>query len=166
MGVDIIEYFKELARETGLPTRFSSTRTCARASWKRSTRYSIGSRNFDGKGNRMHPSEKLIKQHAPKLAQEIRELVTEHPGAKAVGLILEAGAAEAEPFRRAMEAQSGQTIGGAGFFGLVPRKMAVDILRTTMPAALEWLEPDEPHESRLPVVVVMKAGIRLGVVNY
>jgi hypothetical protein len=114
----------------------------------------------------MHPSEELIKQHAPKLADEIRELLAEHPGAKTVGLILEAGAKEAEPFRQALEAQMGQPFGGAGFFGLVPRKMAVDILRTSMPAALEWLEPDEPHETKLPVVVVMRDGIRLAVVNY
>jgi hypothetical protein len=69
-------------------------------------------------------------------------------------------------FRQAIEAQSGEPFTGAGFVGLVPREVAVQILRASTPAALEWLAPDEPGDTKLPVAVMMTAGTRMGVVNY
>lgn len=60
------------------------------------------------------------------------------PGVKAVGLIVETGAPEAAAFLDALAAQTGQTASPQGFLGLVPRKVAVGLLKANTPRALEW----------------------------
>jgi hypothetical protein len=63
---------------------------------------------------------------------------------------------------------SGQSFGGKGFVGVVPRQLMLDVLRANHPATLDWLEQSggDGPQRQLPLVAVTKGGVRLGCIPY
>lgn len=105
-----------------------------------------------------------IEQHRATLAAEAARIAREHPAARLVGLVIEADAPEAAAFLR-MLAPGTPTVGS--FVGIVPRKMAVELLSSNAPQGLDWLEDDPVGSKRkLPILVVTKTGYRTGVAEY
>lgn len=112
---------------------------------------------------RQQRSFDLIDQHRATLASEAARIAKEHPGARMVGLILEGDAPEAVEFLRALELPNDI----AGFVGVVPRKMALDILGQSAPAGLDFVANDTIGPMRkLPILFAAKTGVRLGLVEY
>ena len=111
-------------------------------------------------------SFELLEAHREQLAQEAAEVVRDHPRAKPVGVIMDADAPEAVELRRVLMEQTQQQV--AGFVGLMPRRVVLDILRANHPAVLDWLEDsggDGPMRT-LPLVAITKNGVRLGRVDF
>ncbi|HMQ23441.1 MAG TPA: hypothetical protein PKE00_13175 [Planctomycetota bacterium] len=110
-------------------------------------------------------SYELVQQNLEALAEEARDWNARCPGIEAVGLILDAKVAEAEPFIAALEQACGQKLPVSGFLGVVPRSFAVDILRKHCTAALDNL-PNGRAGELLPVLVSMGSGYRFAEVAY
>ncbi len=112
-------------------------------------------------------SLRLLEEHKNALAKEAREMLAENPEAHPVGLIMTPDASEAQAFAKALKAGTGQDLRGRGFVGLVPREMALSILRSNAPASLDWLEPKTVGSTRrLPLVCATGKGFRLGSVEF
>jgi hypothetical protein len=112
---------------------------------------------------RQQRSFDLIDQHRATLAAEATQIAKEHPGARMVGLILEADSPEAGEFRRVLELPD--SIGC--FVGVIPRKMALDILGQSAPAGLDWVADDSGGPIRkLPILLSAKTGFRFGLAEY
>ena len=110
-------------------------------------------------------SYELLEEHREALARDAAEVVAQHPEAQPVGLIMDADASEASELRTLLEKQTGQRV--AGFLGVVPRNMVLDILRANAPNTLDFLEPGSGGAKRtLPLVAVTKNGFRFGSVEY
>jgi hypothetical protein len=107
-------------------------------------------------------SEWMLTQNAARLAAEAREIVAKHPQAKAVGLVLADDSSEAALFRELVLRTSGEVAPPGHVVIVVPRKMALDILKLNSPATLEWLDSTPV---RLPLVAATKDGHRLAAVN-
>lgn len=122
----------------------------------------------------MHPNSdpgadalQLLQEHGPSLAEEAGDLCHQHPELQPVGLVLSPDAPEVEPIRRMLEQLTRQDLTGKGFIGLVPRSVAVAILRVTAPSALEWLpSKTEGPERTLPLLALMRDGCRVGGIDY
>jgi len=111
---------------------------------------------------RQQRSFDLIDQHRATLAAEAARIAKEHPGARMVGLILEADAPEAVEFRRALKLPNDV----AGFVGVVPRKMALAILGQHAPAELDVEDDATGSMRKLPILLAAKTGFRVGLAEY
>ena len=120
---------------------------------------------FENFGEQQQSFE-MLEQHREVLVREAAEVVREHPGAEPVGVIMDSDASEASELRRLLQGQTGQQV--AGFVGVMPRKLVLEILRANHPAMLDWLEESggDGPERKLPLVAVTKRGVRLGCVPY
>ncbi|MCB9891941.1 MAG: hypothetical protein H6832_18990 [Planctomycetes bacterium] len=110
-------------------------------------------------------SHEVLERNRTALRDEARGFVAQASGVEPVGLILDAGAAEAKPFLEALEQATGRQLNVPGFLGVVPRPFAVHILRASCPAALDNL-PNGELGVKLPVLVATKGGFRFGEVDY
>lgn len=121
----------------------------------------------DGAGAREESAE-LIRAHGPQLARQAVELRGMDPEARPVGLILTAGTREAAQLRAALGDALGHAGDGKGLATLVPRHVALTILRQAAPRALDWLAADEAEDGQrtLPLLVATPEGFRLGRVAY
>jgi hypothetical protein len=109
----------------------------------------------------------LLQLHGPSLAEEAGDLCQQHPEIQPVGLVLAPDAPAAFEIGRLLEQITKVDLHGKGFIGLVPRSVAVSILRVTAPAALEWLPPQSDGSERtLPLVALMRDGCRVGGIDY
>lgn len=104
-------------------------------------------------------SLRLLEEHGPRLADEARGVLAEHPDARIVGLILAPESAEAARMAEALGGATGNDMTGRGFVGLVDRQFALVILRSNAPATLDWLED---CDGKVPLVCATADGFRLG----
>ena len=120
---------------------------------------------FENFGEQQQSFE-MLEQHRELLVREAAEVVREHPGAEPVGVIMDADASEASELRRLLQEQAGQRV--AGFVGVMPRKLVLEILRANHPAMLDWLEESggDGSQRQLPLVALTRNGVRLGRVPY
>ena len=111
-------------------------------------------------------SYELLEEHREMLAREAAEIARAHPDAHLVGVIMNADASEASELRRMLQEQVGRQV--AGFVGVMPRKLVLEILRANHPAVLDWLEDSGGGGERrkLPLVAITKNGVRLGCAEY
>ena len=108
----------------------------------------------------------LLQENAELLAtlvNDAHEILERAPQAELAGMILDAGAPEAEPLRHALEEATGQRI-TSGFYGVVPRELVAQMLQQNAPELFEhWrsgvTSPEEPH---LPVLVATGNGYQMG----
>lgn len=101
----------------------------------------------------------LLDEHGPSLADEARDVLSNAPQAKVVGLVLMPDSAEAARMADALGGATGNDMRGKGFIGLVERQFALAILRSNAPATLDWLED---NDGKLPLVCATKDGFQLG----
>jgi hypothetical protein len=105
---------------------------------------------------------------APHRASLIAQALTTHrevPDLRVVGLVIEPDAPEAEAFRRLLppELQAADH----GFVGTMPREVAVRLLGSIAPGALDWIEDDGAGaRRRLPVIYAAKRGVRTTSIEY
>lgn len=104
-------------------------------------------------------SIRVMDLHRNDLVAEAREVLAQHPGVRLVGVVITGDSREAEHMRAQLAAAGGVHPAGAGFVMLMPREQALQLLRATTPAQLDWLD-SEP--GRLPLVCVTRSGTRLG----
>lgn len=109
----------------------------------------------------------MLEEHQDELAHQAREMVRAEPGVQPVGMVMETDAPEVHELREAFESEMGRDLGGSVISCLMPRELALEVLRRNAPASLDWLEPTgEGAERRLPLVAVTCDGMRLGAVPY
>lgn len=113
----------------------------------------------------------LIDQHRAALAEEAARIAAEEPvvaAAGLAGLIVTAEAPEAEQLLKAigLPAEAAQS----GFLGIVPRELAVAILRDVAEPAVDELARLEAKVAAgmrpLAIVLLAKDGLRLGLASY
>ena len=89
----------------------------------------------------------------------------EQPDLRVVGLVIEPDAPEAEAFRQILPPEL--RAADQGFVGTIPRHIAVGLLASLAPGALDWLEDDRTGaRRRLPVIYAAKRGIRTTSIEY
>jgi hypothetical protein len=99
-----------------------------------------------------------------KLAKDAAEVLAEDPRASIAGLILESRTPEAEGLWALVEQAMGEAILGPRCAGLIPKALAVEILKLNAGCdAIAWLEQNAVP-GQLPVLVSMEHGFRMGVV--
>jgi hypothetical protein len=100
-----------------------------------------------------------------RLAKDAAEVLAEDPNANVAVLILEGRTPEVESLWALVEQAMGKPMAGSRCAGLIPRPLAVEILRRNAgPEAVKWLE-ENGVPGRLPVLVSMEHGFRMGVVE-
>ncbi len=110
-----------------------------------------------------------LEEQKEVLVEEARSVLAAHPTADPVGLLLEATSPVAQTFITATEKATGQKFRAKGFAGVMPRHVAVEILKDQSPELLEMLENEPGGEGlmrRLPMIAVTKDGARMLVVEY
>lgn len=110
----------------------------------------------------------VIEQHRATLATEALAIAAEQPHVAIAGLIVEADAPEAEALLTAIGLP--EEARRTGFLGIVPRELAVAILRDVAAEAVDELGRIEAkvHAGTrpLPIVLLAKDGLRLGLASY
>ena len=110
-----------------------------------------------------------LEEQKEVLVEEARSVLAAHPTADPVGLLLEATSPVAQAFIAATEKATGHKFRAKGFAGVMPRHVAVEILKDQSPELLEMLENEPGGEGlmrRLPMIAVTKDGARMLVVEY
>ncbi len=124
--------------------------------------------DLDQFSQRLHSLLDLDEQKEV-LVQQARNVLVEHPDADPVGLLFQAEAPLARGLAAAMEKATGQDFQGRGFVGVMPRRLAVQILKSEKPELLEALGNVPGGEGlmrKLPMIAVTKDGARMLVVDY
>ena len=108
-------------------------------------------------------SLELINQQRETLVAKVKRIATVHPDARRAGLILECAAPEALDFRRGL----GLPDELAGFVGVVPRMMALDLLGHDRAAGLDLVDDQAGGPWRkLPILLIATMGFRVGAGEY
>ncbi len=106
----------------------------------------------------------LIEMHRAELLAEARAILSEHPKAKVVGLILDPDTDAAAAFRREAAEQGIEVPPTSGFVGILPRAEALRYLRQCAPRAVEWLSDSEHSSTRMKIPVLAAASDGLQIV--
>lgn len=98
-----------------------------------------------------------------KLAKEAAEVLAEDPDANLAGLVLEGRSPAVESLWRLVEEGIGKKIEGPRCAGLIPKALAVELLKHGAGlAAVVWLEQNTVS-GQLPINVSMEHGLRMGI---
>ena len=113
-------------------------------------------------------SFELLEEHKETLAAQAAETTARDPRARPVGLILDEGTSELAQLRSALERAGAPPVPKGTMVCVVPRELALKILRTNHPATLDWLDSNEGEHGghRLPLVAITPGGARLGAIDY
>lgn len=113
-------------------------------------------------------SFEMLEEHRHALLDDARELLQKHPQLEVVGLILDGSASEAAEFHAKYAPKGTPPVAGSGVLAVVPRAIAIQMLRKHAPAMLDWLPPSQrPDGSRaLPLCAVTRNGYRFGAIAY
>lgn len=103
------------------------------------------------------------------MVREARSVLSRHPDADPVGLLFQRDAPLARGVAEALEEATGRPLRAKGFLGVMPRRLANQILKDEKPDLLEQLAhaPGGRGSSRrLPIICVTRNGAKMLVVGY
>ena len=106
-------------------------------------------------------SERLLKEHAPSLLADAREVLTKNPHAKVAGMITMPDAPDAAAIRAFLGKVAGREVPPGLLVGIVPRQAIEPTLRARA-GTDHWQEQGWHRQSILPVIVTTRDGMRFG----